>query len=132
MKSIVKEIFIILLLCIALCLVFGVIFYDYIPNNKVVPSTVEAYKTSNTIKDEISQEIVDYPKQNITLEITDSDLTIKKQDKSYESGKANPFSNTISSASGNTTENTTTPSGNNNTNKTPDSTDHYFNNISGK
>ena len=96
MKSIVKEIFIILLLCIALCLVFGVIFYDYIPNNKVVPSTVEAYKTSNTIKDEISQEIVDYPKQNITLEITDSDLTIKKQDKSYESGKANPFSNTIS------------------------------------
>ena len=85
MKSIVKEIFIILLLCIAVCLVFGVIFYDYIPNNKVVPSTVEAYKTSNTIKDEISQEIVDYPKQNITLEITDSDLTIKKQDKSYES-----------------------------------------------
>ena len=52
MKSIVKEIFIILLLCIAVCLVFGVIFYDYIPNNKVVPSTVEAYKTSNTIKDE--------------------------------------------------------------------------------
>ena len=41
MKSIVKEIFIILLLCIALCLVFGVIFYDYIPNNKVVPSTDE-------------------------------------------------------------------------------------------
>jgi len=64
MKSIVKEIFIILLLCIAVCLVFGVIFYDYIPNNKVVPSTVEAYKTSNTIKDEISQEIVDYPKYN--------------------------------------------------------------------
>ena len=83
MKSIVKEIFIILLLCIAVCLVFGVIFYDYIPNNKVVPSTVEAYKTSNTIKDEISQEIVDYPKQNITREITDSDLTIKKQDKPF-------------------------------------------------
>ena len=125
MKSIVKEIFIILLLCIAVCLVFGVIFYDYIPNNKVVPSTVEAYKTSNTIKDEISQEIV-------TREIAESDLTIKKQDKSYESGKANPFSSTTSSASGNTTENTTTPSGNNNTNKNPDSTDHYFNNISGK
>ena len=83
MKSIIKEIFIILLLCIAVCLIFGVIFYDYIPTNKVVPSTVEAYKTSNTIKDEISQEIVDYPKQNITREITDSDLKIKKQDKSY-------------------------------------------------
>lgn len=44
MKSIIKEIFIILLLCIAVCLIFGVIFYDYIPTNKVVPSTVEAYK----------------------------------------------------------------------------------------
>ena len=108
MKSIVKEIFIILLLCIAVCLVFGVIFYDYIPNNKVVPSTVEAYKTSNTIKDEISQEIVDYPKQNITLEITDSDLTIKKQDKSYESGKANPFSTAVETVTGNTTTGNTT------------------------
>ena len=55
MKSIVKEIFIILLLCIALCLVFGVIFYDYIPNNKVVPSTVEAYKTSNTRNSRLSK-----------------------------------------------------------------------------
>lgn len=91
MKSIVKEIFIILLLCIAVCLVFGVIFYDYIPNNKVVPSTVEAYKTSNTIKDEISQEIVDYPKQNITLEITDSDLTIKNKTKAMNLGKQTHF-----------------------------------------
>ena len=51
MKSIIKEIFIILLLCIAIALIFGVVFYDYIPNNKVVPSTVEAYKTYNTIND---------------------------------------------------------------------------------
>ena len=58
MKSITKEIFIILLLCIAICLIFGVIFYDYIPTNKVVPSTVEAYKTSNTIKDERPQTAV--------------------------------------------------------------------------
>ena len=123
MKSIIKEIFIILLLCIAVCLIFGVIFYDYIPTNKVVPSTVEAYKTSNTIKDEISQEIVDYPKQNIT---------IKRQDKSYESGKANPFSTAVETVTGNTTTGNTTISGNNNTNKNPDSTDHYFNNISGK
>ena len=130
MKSIIKEIFIILLLCIAVCLVFGVVFYDYIPTNKVIPSTVEAYKTSNTIKDEINQEIVDYPKHYITREITDSDLTIKQKEKGYDSGKANPFATDSDSA--NTTGNTTTPSGNNNTNKNPDSTDHYFNNISGK
>ena len=129
MKSIIKEIFIILLLCIAICLIFGVIFYDYIPTNKVVPSTVEAYKTSNTIKDEISQEIVDYPKQNITLEITESDLTIKKQDKSYDTGKANPFATASQSANENHVDNTVIG---NNTNSNPDSTDHYFNNISGK
>ena len=53
MKSILKEIIIILLLCVVILLILGVIFYDYIPTNKVVPSTVEAYQTSNTIKDEI-------------------------------------------------------------------------------
>ena len=130
MKSILKETFIILLLCIAICLIFGVIFYDYIPTNKVIPSTVEAYKTSNTVKDESSQEIVDYPKQNITLEITDSDLTIKKQDKSYDSGKANPFAAASASASDNTT-NTSGGNTNTGTSTNPDSTDHFFNNTGG-
>ena len=133
MKSIIKEIFIILLLCLAICLVLGVIFYDYIPTNKVVPSTVEAYKTSNTIKDEISQEIVDYPKQNITLEITDSDLTRHKQEHSYESGKANPFAPASSGVSGTTNSTNTgnTTGGNSNNNSNPDSTDHFFNSTGG-
>lgn len=125
MKSIIKEIFIILLLCITICLVLGVIFYDYIPTNKVVPSTVEAYQTSSTIKDEISQEIVDYPKQNITLEITDSDLTMYGKDKVYESGKANPFAPASSGISGNTTTNSI--GGSSNSNGNPDSTDQFFN-----
>ena len=132
MKSIIKEIFIILLLCVAICLVLGVIFYDYIPTNKVVPSTVEAYKTSNTIKDEISQEIVDYPKQNITLEITDSDLTMYRQDHSYDSGKANPFAPASAGVTGNTTTNVPaggTSGGTTNTN--PDSTHHFFNSTGG-
>lgn len=126
MKSIIKEIFIILLLCLTICLVLGVIFYDYIPTNKVVPSTVEAYKTSNTIKDEISQEIVDYPKQNITLEITDSDLTMYGKDHIYESGKANPFAPASAGVSGNTTTNTIN-GGSNTNNSNPDSKDQFFN-----
>lgn len=133
MKSIIKEICIILLLCIAICLVLAVIFYDYIPTNKVVPSTVEAYKTSNTIKDEINQEIVDYPKQNITFEITDSDLTLHRQENSYDSGKANPFA-PASAGVGNTATNV--PAGNTTidrpaTNSNPDSTDHFFNSTGG-
>lgn len=130
MKSVLKEILIILLLCITICLVFGVVFYDYIPTNKVVPSTVEAYTTSNIIKDEISQEIVEYPKQNITLEITDSDLTLYKQEHSYDSGKANPFA--TSSENANTTNvpavgNTVGGTKGNN----EDSYDHFFNNVGG-
>lgn len=127
MKSIIKEILIILLLCLAISLIFGVIFYNYIPTNKVVPSTVEAYKTTNTIKDEINQEIVDYQKQIITLEITDSDLTLHRQDNSYDSGKANPFEPESSEVTNKTEGNNDVGSYNTN----PNSTDHFFNSTGG-
>lgn len=127
MKSVIKEILIILLLCCAICLILGVIFYDYIPTNKVVPSTVEAYTTSNTIKEEISQEIVEYPKQSIVFEITDSDLNLYKQDNRYDSGKANPFAVSSSAASGNIANNTIVENNGSNSNSNDDSTDHFFN-----
>jgi uncharacterized protein YpuA (DUF1002 family) len=82
MKSVIKEICIILLLCVAICLVLGVIFYDYIPTTKVVPSTVEKYTTSETIQEELEQETLDYSDGNTpteTFEITDSDLTLYKK-----------------------------------------------------
>ena len=65
MKSVLIEIIIILLLCCAICLILGVVFYDYIPTNKVIPSTVEPYTTSNTIKEEINQEITEFQKQTL-------------------------------------------------------------------
>lgn len=128
MKSVLKEIIIILLLCCAICLILGVVFYDYIPTNKVIPSTVEPYTTSNTIKEEINQEITEFQKQTIVMEITDSDLKIHKQERSYDSGKINPFAKSSSGTTntenggGNTTENT---------NQNPDSKDYFFNNQSG-
>lgn len=125
MKSILKEIIIILLLCCAICLILGVVFYDYIPTNKVIPSTVEAYKTSNTIKEEIDEEITEFQKQTIVMEITDSDLKLHKQEKSYDSGKINPFAKSSSGT-------TNTDNGNGNTigdtNENPDSKDYFFNN----
>ncbi|MGN1326942.1 MAG: hypothetical protein ACI4VQ_02495 [Clostridia bacterium] len=128
MKSVLKEILIIVLLCCAICLILGVVFYDYIPTNKVVPSTVEAYKTSNTIKEEINQEVIDYPKQNITFEITDSDLKLYEQENNYNSGKANPFaaiSSNVTTGTNTSTSGGSTTTKNNTTN--PDSTDHFFN-----
>lgn len=129
MKSVIKEIFIILLLTIAICLILGVLFYEYIPNTKIVPSTVEAYETSNTIKEEISQEIVNYPKQNMTYEITDSDLTLYKKSDSYDSGKANPFAKyTVEPTNDTNVTTTNTQVGTNSTVENPDSTDQFFNN----
>ena len=106
MKSVIKEILIIVLLCCAVCLILGVVFYDYIPTNKVIPSQVQAYQTSNTIKDEISQGVSNYEAGNYVFEITDSDLSLYRQSDSYDPGKANPFAS--SALSENTTTNTAT------------------------
>ena len=37
LKSVLKEIFIILLLSIAILLILGILLYDYIPINRVIP-----------------------------------------------------------------------------------------------
>lgn len=128
MKSVLKEIIIILLLCCAICLILGVVFYDYIPTNKVIPSTVEPYTTSNTIKEEINQEITEFQKQTIVMEITDSDLKIHKQERSYDSGKINPFAKS-SSGTTNTEKGDKNTTGD--TNQNPDSKDYFFNNQNG-
>ena len=131
MKSFLKEIIIILLLCLIICVILGITFYKYIPNTKIVPSEVEKYKTSETIKDEIEQTTVDYSNttvQNVTFEITDSDLRLYKNSGSYSTGKSNPFvvesgdstntdtntENGNNQGSGETIKNTTTNSGSNN------------------
>lgn len=90
LKSVIKEIFIVLLLCIAILLVLGILFYDYIPTNKNIPEK-EAYVTPEDVKKEIGENISETEKVEITYEVTDSDLDLYKQSGSYEEGKANPF-----------------------------------------
>ena len=89
-KSIIKEIIIMLLLCIAILLILGILFYDYIPTNKVIP-TKEAYSTPENVKVEIEEEITEIEKTEISYEITDADLNIYKKSSSYRPGKSNPF-----------------------------------------
>ena len=89
-KSVIKEIVIILLLSIAIILILGILFYDYIPINKVIPEK-EAYITPDEVKNEIEEEITESEKIEVTYEVTDSDLNIYKQSGSYSEGKANPF-----------------------------------------
>ena len=128
-KSIIKEIIIMLLLCVAILLILGVLFYDYIPSNKVVPSKI-AYSTPENIQEEINEEVIEANKTKITYEVTDADLNIYKQSNSYVPGKRDPFSMEETQPTGNTTGGTST---NNeeivetNTNSDPNSTGTFFN-----
>ncbi len=139
-KTILKEIIIILLLCIAILLVLGIIFYDYNPLNKIVPNKI-AYSTPNEIKDEIQQnEVKDVLEGgvNIVYSIDSSDLNIYKKSNSYVSGKANPFASIAEDTT--VAENGQVPKENNTqteqnvtkTNTNPDSTGTFLNNTGKK
>lgn len=132
-KTILKEGIITILLCVAILLLLSVIFYDYNPLTKTVPSTI-AYVAPNEIKDELEGEVSGLNTTNVVYTIEGADLNVYKQSNSYVSGKANPFA---SSTAGNTTDNTQS-NGNNgstqsneqiidNTVKNPDSTGTFFN-----
>lgn len=90
-KSIIKEIIIILLLLLAVILALGVLFYDYIPNNKTVPS-VSTYKTSDSVQKELDEKIADDETVLVTHEVTSDDLNKLARNKQYVGGKENPFS----------------------------------------
>lgn len=122
-KSVIKEIFIILLLGIAIFLILGILFYDYIPMNKVIPQK-EAYITPNEVKKELEETITETEKVEVTYEVTDSDLNIYKQSGSYTEGKANPFK--LESTNDNTPNGEQTNS-NEQTNTNENSTNTFWN-----
>ena len=140
-KSIAKEIFIIFLLSVAILLILLVLFYDYIPNNKVIPEQ-EAYVTPNGVKEEIEEDIVENNTVPITYSITDADLNIYKQTGTTIEGKSNPFAleettQTNTSNGNNNNDNNGNNNGNdnqltnentdNNTNIDKNSTGTFFN-----
>lgn len=133
-KSIFKEICIMILLCVAIVLVLGVIFYDSIPSNKVVPNKLSAYTTPENVQTEINKEIAEMNKVEVTYEIKGSDLTLYKQTNSYKPGKPDPFSASTST----NTSNPNGGSGNKNnvggnaTNTDSNSTGTFFNNTGHK
>lgn len=105
-KSIIKEIIIILLLLLAVILAVGILLYDYMPNNKIVPS-VETYTTSSAVLNELQTPITENQTINVIYELTASDLTTLEKTKDYQKGKANPFADTTIPVSGNASEGNT-------------------------
>lgn len=114
-KTVIKEIFIFLLLLLVIALVLGIMFYDYIPNNKTVPTALKQYELAPEAQEELN-ETMSRSSENIvkTYYIDSSDLSAYASQKDYNKGKVNPFEDYTSE----NTTNSTTSSTSNNTNTT--------------
>ena len=89
--KIFRELIIMLLICFLGILLFALIFYNYIPNKKVVPE-IKKYEASEQIQEQLA-DTVDQEQQKIvqTYEVTSTDLNNYKVINEYVPGKANPF-----------------------------------------
>lgn len=95
MKRFLKELMITILLCIALVLIFAVIFYDYIPINKTIPEPINYTmpESLSEVKEELKNAVQNEEEKIIvTYEIDESDLSGYKKQGSYKEGKVDPFS----------------------------------------
>ena len=127
-KKIFKEVFIILLVCVAIILIMTVIFYNYIPTNKIIPAKVTAYKTPENIEAEITEDTIgSYTTQEQEYTIDNTDLSKYQATQSYNPGKPDPFeeyseANVIT----NNINNNGGSSPNNNQNVDENVTDNYY------
>lgn len=90
-KKVFKEIIIILLLTLAIILLLGVLLYDYVPMNKVIPEKV-TYTASDEVKEistEINKKDEEIPITSYT--VTSTDLKNYKKVNDYTAGRKNPF-----------------------------------------
>jgi len=123
-KTIFKEVLIILLVCVAIVLLMAVIFYNYIPTNKVIPAKVTAYQLPQNVEEIINETTIDsYNSSSINYTIDNADLSKYQATQSYNPGKADPFSAT--------TEDTNTTINNNDAGTSNESvdqnvTDNYY------
>ena len=124
LKTVLRELIIILLLCLAIILILGILLYKYVPMSKVLPEEV-SYTTPENIQKEITQteqiEPVTY-----TYEVNSQDLNTYKRVQDYQPGKANPFSSYATNGentttSGSATGGNSTSSGNSTTNSSSNS-----------
>lgn len=127
-KNIIKELIIFLLLVLAIILILGVLLYEYVPTNKIIPEKV-SYTTPENIKSELqTDESVDNTEVVVTYQIDSTDLSNYKKINEYVPGKKNPFESIKqdnTTTDGNTTSDTTanantTSNGNANTSKNND------------
>ncbi len=96
-KSVLKEIIILMLLFLAILVVLGILLYDYFPMTKTLPTQV-AYTTPEDVKEELAEMTVDKETIVMTYSVDSSDLRNYQISSDYTSGKANPFSTYVEEA----------------------------------
>ena len=130
MSKIIKEIIIMLLVCLVGMLLFSVIFYEYIPNRKIIPEVTQ-YSASEKIKEQKADDIDKRDDQIVkTFEVTSADLNNFKVTKDYVAGKANPFASVANDVESNAS--TTKSSNNNNSSSSTSSKSNSSNKSSSK
>lgn len=136
-KNIIKEIIIVLLLAIAIILILGVLLYEYVPANKIIPEKV-SYTTPEKVKQELQIDpSVDDTQVVVTYQIDSTDLNNYKKIQEYVPGKKNPFQSVQQEIVGNgngennqttpNTPNSNTNTNNNNNTNTNDNTGYLPN-----
>lgn len=111
-KTVLKEIIIVLLLCLAIILLLGILLYEYVPMTKTIPNPV-SYTTPDNVKQELAETAgVEEEDIIMTYEVDSTDLNNYKRIQDYKPGKANPFSSYETNGT-NTTQGASTTGGNN-------------------
>ena len=90
-KNIIKEIIIILLLTLAIILVLGVLLYEYVPANKIIPEKV-SYTTPEEAKTELETDVNEQEEELcVDYHIDSTQLNNYKKIQEYVPGRKNPF-----------------------------------------
>lgn len=123
MKSLSKELFIMALLLMIVVFMVGIIFYEYMPNNKTVPEPI-TYQTDGSTAS-VLQEIAATTTSTGGSTATETQSVIKSYSigtkelstaaskQSYTSGKTDPFAEYVETATNTTTDGNTTGTTNN-------------------
>lgn len=133
-KTVIKELFILILLSIAIVFALGILMYDYVPIGKVLPEEVK-YVQPNEVASEINNRqnvSFDLYNNNITYEINGTDLNVYQKTNEYVNGKANPFEAYSNSVNQSTNTNTNTGKNTNTNTNTNTSDGTYFNSMNKK
>ena len=129
-KNVIKEIIIILLLCLAIILILGILLYEYVPISKTVPNPVSYVRTEAVEEELASSDTIDESQLVMTYEINSSDLNNYKQMQEYKPGKANPFAavseDNTGNNNGNNSSNTSSGSTSTGTNNNTSTSEGYY------